>query len=185
MTAVGSSLHTWSLVELQMAIFFAELMGFDNDRRSHAIFGAIVSFEVRLAICDRLVALQPLSELDQELWSRVSSKLRVLYKKRHAIAHFTVSTDNVEIRPFLTTEKLRTGEGISTLNIAQILERSKKFIELRESLRWFGTYIILTRTGHQERRLAALEEPPPIARFRELASLNLAKRERRENNPPQ
>ena len=158
-------------------------MGMDNDRVSHAIFGAIVSFEVRLAICDRLISLQKIPEEDKELWRRMSYKLRGLYKKRHGVAHFTIHAKNAEISPFLTMDKLRTGEGLSTLNIDQVMERATKFIDMRDALKWFGPYVILTRTGRQEGRLKELEEPRLIPHFRELAAQSLAKRKGRDQAP--
>lgn len=180
--AVGGALSNWSLVELDLATLFANL---SKAPRAHIIFGAIISFEARLAVCDKLVAADIPDELDRELWVKLSGRLSKYYKKRHELAHFSVSVDDKEgwvIKPFLTTDKIFT-DRTTSLTLAQIKERSAKFLDLHSAVGWFATYAVLQRVGKQERRIKALQEPPLVAQLRALAIQSLEERKAREQKP--
>lgn len=183
--SIGAALHNWSLVELELATLFANLMGFDGMRKAHAIFGVIISFETRIAICDRLVALDARDEADVELWAKLSARLSKFYKKRHELAHFSLAKSDTDsmIVPFMTTDH-NPDKLQRRLKRADIQERSRKFAELRDAVSWFARYFVLRRTGQQgEARIAALEEPPLVPQLRELAALSLAKRKGQPPDP--
>ena len=58
--------------------------------KQHEVFGSIISFEVRLAICSRFMAPSSLEEVEQRIWRKMSARLSKFYKKRHEIAHFAI-----------------------------------------------------------------------------------------------
>ena len=176
--AVGAALHNWSLVELALASAFGKLLGLTM--HSQRIFGTIISFDTRVAICDQIAAANVADELDREIWAKISARLLKLYKKRHEVAHFTLGRRGSEpiIRPFLTLNKIT--ETVPGLDLRQINERSAKFGALMKALDWYGDYVVLRRIGNQPTRLAALQEPPLVAQLRELATRSLAERKERE-----
>ena len=176
--AVGASLHNWSLVEISLARFFGSLANLSSG--SQTIFAAIINFDTRVTICDRLIEESGLDNLDKKIWTKLSTRLSKFYKKRHEIAHFTLGEvqGRAVIQPFLTLEKLRNGTA-NSLTVRQISERSGKFIELKEALEWFYDYVPLRRIGHQESRIQALQEPPLVPQLRELAIHSLEEQKSR------
>ena len=178
--AVGSGLHSWSIVEIDLAHLFAALA----KSNPHELFGAIISFETRLAITDRLMSLNPLEELEREMWTKLSARLSKFYKKRHELAHFTLGQKDERdvIYPFLTTANMRQ-PGKPCLDESQIQERIDRFMELSAALEWFSKIVVRRRMPLEAVRLTPLEEPPLVARLRELATLSLEERQRRDQEP--
>ena len=181
--AVGAALSNWSLVELQLSGLFCNLSRIEQ-RQARAIFDGIISFEVRLGICDRLMAFQPVSELEAEMWTRLSARLSKFYKKRHELAHFSVlhsDSGAVAIAPFLTSAAI--GGKVRELSTDQIRERSGKFIELHMAVHWFAT-----RAFHGSSRPPAEspdpQEPPLVPRLRDAAS-QILEAKKQQNTIPQ
>ena len=151
----------------------------DQDK-SQAVFDTIISFETRLALCDRLMAFEDADEVEAEMWSRMSAKLLKKYKKRHELAHFSIVpfyNGKAAISPFFTGDKFRT-ETARYLTIDQIKERSRDFIDLHMAVFWFKNKAFFRRfpkaRADQGR---ATPEPDLVQRLRELAIQNLAKQQ--------
>ena len=175
LAAVGSGLHAWSLVEMALADLFASL----SESHPHEVFGTIISFETRLAICDRLMSLTPLEPLEQAMWLKLSSRLSKSYKKRHELAHFTLGKDakgNRVIYPFLTTETWRL-RNARILSESQIKERRQSFQYLEHAITWFSKQAVRSRMPLQASQMPPLEEPLLVVRLRELASQNPAEQQ--------
>jgi hypothetical protein len=132
---VGLALSSWSQVERSMTALFVQISRMDVIR-AIALFDGIVSFEVRLAILNRLMTFEDLSELDQETWVRLSKRLAKFYKRRHQLAHFGVGgNDRGEwtISPFLTYDNMHEGKRIH-LTQGEVSERNGEFVQLSLAL---------------------------------------------------
>jgi hypothetical protein len=87
LVAVGDALENWSRVEIHLTNLFSTLSDLQDkrdiqiNRKAHAIFDTIVSFETRLQVIDTPMAEERLSELDLETWARCSARLNKFYKK--------------------------------------------------------------------------------------------------------
>jgi hypothetical protein len=171
MASVGSCLHSWALVETAMELFFYNASGIKAVEKAGAIFCSIVAFEGRIAMLDAAVEHEPLlTEEEKAIWTRLSTRLRKFYRRRHAVAHFSVHdlTKVEAISPFFTWNKFGTAAH-KTLTREQISARSNQFLEASAAVSWFSAHM-------QSRRLriplgeAHNEEPPMIARIRELQS---------------
>src|SRR5687767_6446361 len=108
LAAVAKALSVWTWVEFQLGLLFHVLAELKDSNRARAIFDGIISFEVRLSILDRLMALEKVDETEAEMWNRLSAKLSKFYKKRHELAHFGLGFRNELpcITPFMTFEKM-------------------------------------------------------------------------------
>src|SRR3954468_25002072 len=89
LSAVGSALSLWSFVELRLSSLFSTISGLEDEKKAHIMFAAVVSFEARLAMCDRLMELEDQPDLEKEMWNKFSARMSKFYKKRHALAHFS------------------------------------------------------------------------------------------------
>ena len=180
---VGASLSNWSLVELQLATLFTALTDMPDQNKANALFATIISFETRLAVCDRLMLLENVDELHSEMWVKMPARLSKFYKKRHELAHFSVGWDpsgEPTIQPFSTAEKI-IYEKVRTLSLEQIRERSAKFIELHMAAGWFASCAFWRRVKSHEGPRPETGEPPLVPRLRELATLSLD--ERKQQRP--
>ena len=169
--AVGGALANWSLVELELASLFSILAGIPNQKKAYAAFDVIVSFEVRVAICDRLMAFEEVEEVEAEMWNRLSAKLSASYKKRHQLAHFVVfhyDSGAVAISPFYTWTKFAEGTD-KKLSTKEIRERSAKFIQLHKAINWFTSQKIRRLASNQPDPLPDLPEPSLVPRLRASA----------------
>lgn len=159
MAAVGSALLSWSQAENAMGLLFSVVSGIPDPHRAGAIFDAMKSFDVRLAVLDVAAENEPaLTEDEKELWACLSRRLRSLYKKRHGIAHFSVgSADEIlkseRISPFFTWYK-HTKKKLNYLTKAEIYARSTKFNEAGNAVTWFGDFM------QRRKRPGSLPEPP-------------------------
>lgn len=172
--AVGASLSNWSMVEMQLSTLFRFLSEMP-DGKAHAAFDGIISFQIRLGLCDRLMALESLDSLEVEMWRRLSARLTKFYKKRHELAHFSLLHDDnggVVIHPFLTFEKM-LAKNRKGLSLAQIRERSEKFIELHMAIFWFSQRAWNRRSGKSQSQAPDPEEPVLVPRLRDQAIQNL------------
>ena len=86
---LGWCLSVWSQVEMQMTALFVSISGMPENR-AVILFDGIISFEIRLSILDRLMALEAVSEVEREMWNRMSTRMSKAYKQRHELAHFSV-----------------------------------------------------------------------------------------------
>ena len=183
--AIGAALHNWSLVEMQLSGLFSTLSDIGDQKKSHALFDAIISFETRLAMCDRLMAFESADEVEAETWSRMSARLSKFYKKRHELAHFTMVAWAKEpaISPFLTFEGMFSDQP-RLLNLAQVRERSAKFIELHMAIGWFNATAFMRRGKHEPFPPPDPAEPPLVPRLRALAIQILEERKQSAKSPP-
>jgi hypothetical protein len=186
--SVGAALHNWSLVELQLSSLFATISNTMEQSRAHALFAAILSFDARLAVCDRLMRFETLSELDREMWVKMSARISKYYKKRHELAHFTLdyTTNVARISPFYTQDKF-ISETERYLTEDEIRSRSNKFVEIHMAVGWFNTQAFLRRQSGA-RKLPpepSPEEPILVPRLRELATLSLEERKQRRQSTPE
>ncbi len=155
LAAAGRCLQTWSGAELYLAHFFANLhiphsMGNDALDALRAAFDAVVAFEARLQMVDTSVARSPLvDDLVREHWPRVSNRLAKKYKKRHAIAHFSVwrpgerGVKQWSIQPFPTFTAVHQDLAPPPLSLSDLEQRAESFAKLAEEVRDFAYYMAL------------------------------------------
>lgn len=172
------------MVELALSNLFAQISNSQDQNRAHALFAAILSFDARLAVCDRLMGLETLSDLDREMWAKMSARLSKYYRKRHELAHFTIEpTEKApRISPFYTYDKF-IHETERYLTEADIRVRSEKFVELHMALGWFATEAFVRRSKMKSIQSRENEEPPLVPRLRELAAQSLEERKQRRQSP--
>jgi hypothetical protein len=187
LVAVGAALGAWSKVESRLNLLFGVISGIHLRAKAGAVMDAIISFEARLAVCDRLMSLDIKDDpLELEMWARLSAKLRKFYLKRHEIAHFTLVVSQrkdgshfPQISPFFSYEKWVTDKA-KFLDQKQIEERLLKFLDIQDAMQWFVGRA-LARAKPKKYPMPDDEEPPLIVHIRELASRIL---EEREQPPP-
>ena len=194
--AIFDALAAWSNVEVQLAMLFAVLSGIQDVRdnrlnpKAHTIFDAVINFDARLSIIDALMAEEALTPLEAETWARGSNKFRKLYKKRHALAHFAISSNPTNplapeiewdhaIMPFFTLGSIMRGTA-KTLSASQILDRTPKFAEAANAISYF-TEVASRRRGKPAD--SPTPEPPLVARLRASASQILEERQKRQQPP--
>jgi hypothetical protein len=186
--AVGAALHNWSTVEIQLSTLFAALSDIPDQKKAHALFAAILSFEARLAVCDRLMELESLDELHGLMWTKMSARLSKFYKKRHEVAHFTIGYvgDEEVINPFYTQEKWIFGK-VRHLTVAQIRERSEKFIQLHMAVGWFANCAFKRRANFPLEKAHALDAggPPLALQLLLSATQTLEERQQQQQPPPE
>ena len=146
-SAIAVALMKWTRVELNVNLVFGLLCRIPDNRRVGAITDGIVSFPIRLSLCDRLLALEGLPELETEMWTRLSAKISKHYKKRHEIAHFNILASpragglaEPMLSPFFSYEKWMT-QTAKYLSLDQVIERGETFEELASAVHWFLTLI--------------------------------------------
>ena len=164
---VGSALHSWSIVEMDLSRYFGSLY---SELGSQALFASVISFDTRLAMIDRLTDLSHLSSEDKAVWRKLSARLSKFYKKRHEVAHFTLGKSQKGedvIFPFLTVATIGDKHK-RQMTASQVGERVDKFMEFGPALAWFANAVVRSRMPAQARTLPPLEEPPLVARLREL-----------------
>lgn len=167
LATIGVCLTNWSLVELQMALLFQTILVARDPRKPGALFDTIISFDIRLAVLNRTMQFEDLSDADRALWHRLAARMAKLYKKRHEVAHFTLANDGVSIAPFMTWNAAISGSQ-KYLQHSQVAERAVKFYELAEAMRWFTNHVTAMHPESPRYPLPAEEEPPLIARLRAL-----------------
>lgn len=176
LTAIGRALAEWSLVEINLCQFFCSIAESKNDRKAVAIFDSIISFEVRISVCDRLMEMEDAPELDKEIWRKLSRRISKAYKKkRHPLAHFSIIYYNigtVHILPFLTNEKIQTG-NVRTISLEEINFSAEHFTDLIWALGWFTDRALARHSRRKKDRERHIEEPRYVAQLRELATLSL------------
>ena len=182
-SAIAVALMKWTRVELNVNLVFGLLCRIPDNRRVGAITDGIVSFPIRLSLCDRLMALEGLPELETEMWTRLSAKISKHYKKRHEIAHFNILAtprDNglakPMLSPFFSYEKWMT-QTAKYLSLDQVIERGEAFEELASAVYWFLTLIAHGITPEQYPKPSS-EEPPLIPHIRGSAAQILEGRKR-------
>ena len=139
--AVGSTLHAWSVVEVEVSHLFMIMHSRAWNDFSHplrAAFEAVISFEARLGMIKASVAADAdIPEAYEVLFNALHKKLIKSYRKRHEIAHFMFvgrdCKDGSEyfLRPFFRWEAFEKNKGVE-LNEKQIMERRDSFIRLIE-----------------------------------------------------
>jgi hypothetical protein len=177
LSAVGTAIADWSLVELQLGQLFITTADMHSHEKAKATFATVLSFSVRVAIVDRLMEHEGLSDVDAAIWSKLSKRLSRAYKKRHELAHFSVrwtDENRPAILPFLTIGNL--DQALAGLDVNHVRERSEKFGHLVAALSWFNGEALRRRVPPEARHLLQTEEPPLVVRLRELAAESLAAR---------
>lgn len=176
LTTISLALANWSSVELELTVLFKAISELHNHKKANALFDGIISFEIRVGICDRLMAFEKIDPIEGEMWARMSAKLTKYYKKRHELAHFSIIEQNGvhKLTPFVTVEKLIDGFQ-TTLDTQQVIDRADKFKDLQKAVAWFSNRA-LVRHGFRESPQQEEPERPLVAQLRELAVLNLARR---------
>ena len=185
-TQLGLSLSSWSHVEMKMTALFSNISDMPG-RKAVALFDAIISFEVRLALLDRMMMFETVDDIDQEMWSRFSARLSKAYKKRHQLAHFalTVGQGEISITPFISLDKIigREGPAPPTLSASQIKLRTMRFIELSNALGWFMNRAAARRSEPGTHPLPTPLELQTVAPLRELALQTLEAKKQRPKPP--
>lgn len=183
---VGLALSTWSQVERAMTELFSVISGMDR-KRAAILFDGIINFETRLSILDRMMALEPVDEMEAETWTRLSKRLGRFYKKRHELAHFALGCNDKgewTVSPFLTFETIIFNEDQRKhLTTAVVSERNGKFVELALTIDWFTAQAVRRRPQSGIGLERQISEPPLVARLRELAAQTLEDNRRRASQP--
>ncbi|HEY0012797.1 MAG TPA: hypothetical protein VGB79_08095 [Allosphingosinicella sp.] len=140
---VGTALSSWAGFEVRLTHLYAVLTDMPDQAKACAVFDTIISFEVRLALCNRLMEAEACSELEKAVWRAFKLRAEKLYKKRHGIAHFSIveatgkrGKKTVHLSPFLSQSRLAEGRA-SLLSAKDLKRRSDEFDELREAIVWF------------------------------------------------
>ncbi|ESY31589.1 hypothetical protein X749_07320 [Mesorhizobium sp. LNJC391B00] len=141
-----------------------------TQQKAYAVFDAIISFDTRLAICDRLMSLEDIDEIEATMWAQLSAKLSKSYRKRHELAHFSAKFDDtgdtcIGITPFFNWTKFATRTD-KVLTVLDIRERSKKFIDLHMAVGWFKDRAFFRHAGSP---LPDQPEPALVPLIRALA----------------
>jgi hypothetical protein len=180
MAAVGHALSTWSGIELQMCSLFQAVSDIPEKRKARAMFDGVISFEVRVAILDRVMSFEDTDPTETEMWARMSARLTKFYKKRHELAHFALLVPKdgaASISPFLTMARWTDGTPVRLTN-SDIADRTEKFVRMFEALFWFIQRAKQRRGEPFEALgLRSIEERGLVAHLRDLATQNLARRE--------
>jgi hypothetical protein len=183
MSAVGHALADWTRVELNVNLLFGLISRIPDQRRLGAVTDGIVAFPIRLSLCNRLMELEELPELELEMWARLSAKITKFYRKRHEIAHFNImatprkkkgSLAEPQISPFFSYEKWLTQKA-DYLSLKQVKERGSKFTEIADAVNWFLP-MIAHRMQPEEFPEPDGEEPILIPHIRASASRSLEER---------
>lgn len=171
--AIALTLASWSRVEGRLLDLFRAISETRNVGKADALFDGIISFEIRLGICNRLMALEKSSEVEQRMWAKLSERLTKGYKRRHELAHFGLlpSGNEIQVVPFPTTSNILSGR-YKALTLSQVEKRRESFYGLHDAVKWFE----LTAMGRH--KLFGIDRPPPpepplIVHIRGLASQNL------------
>jgi hypothetical protein len=176
MAAIGGALGSWSQVETGLEVFFCHASGILSLEKATAVFGAIVAFEARLAVCDSIMAVEDVSDLEREMWARLSARIRKFYRKRHEVAHFSfVFEGTPRISPFFTWGKEHSKQ-VKYLSAAQISERALKFTSLSQAVGWFTNRAIERRGLKLGPRSQVVEAARLIPHIRALAARTLEAR---------
>ncbi|UDL89492.1 hypothetical protein LGH82_31320 [Mesorhizobium sp. PAMC28654] len=182
--SVGAALSNWSMVELQLANLFSAAADMRSQRNAYAHFDTIISFDTRLAICDRLMSLEEVDEIESTMWTVLSAKLSKSYKKRHELAHFSARHDDdgetcIGITPFNTWSKFAAGTD-KILTILDIQERAKKFIDLHMAVGWFSVQAFSRHAGSPPQ---VQPEPALVPQLRALAIQRIEAKKRPGSQP--
>src|SRR5262249_18766888 len=78
MLALAYALEKWSRVEMSLSSLFEVLSDIPTQKKAHALFDSIISFEARLDVVTTLTGQEGLSVLDMETWNRCAAKLSKL-----------------------------------------------------------------------------------------------------------
>lgn len=165
-----------------MSQLFWHVSGGTTLQKAEAIFDTVVSFETRIAILDAVVACdENLTDEEKVIWANLSTRLRKLYKKRHEVAHFGVSSPEdlvkgTRIAPFFTWGKERSKTN-KYLTHDQIMVRANAFTAASRAVSWF-TSTAMRRRLPLLPDAKPLQEPDLIVRIRELLA------QRREGQTP-
>jgi hypothetical protein len=172
---VGTALSCWSGFEVRLTHLFAVLTDMPDQAKACALFDTIISFEVRLALCDRLMLSDDCDERHKAIWTKFKPRIEKLYKKRHGIAHFSIveatskrGKRTVHLSPFLSQTKLVEGSA-SLLSAKDLKSRADEFDEAREAIEWFWAEARYRRGQCAE---PPQTTPPLILRFEGSISQN-------------
>lgn len=175
MAQVGHTLHSWAGVETGLALLFSEASQIQPYDKCLALFDAIVAFDSRLAVVEAAILHEStkLGEVERAMWGILAARLRKFYKKRHEVAHFYVSPQDMEasqrISPYFTWRK-HNAKTLKHLSKTQMQERATKFVELDKAIMWFAQKLHTERTGQPITNISS-EETTLISRLRALALL--------------
>ena len=161
-----------------MTALFVVISGVAPQRKAVALVDGVNSFEVRLAMLNRLMEFEAADEVEAEMWARMARRLTRGYKKRHELAHFALITNGDAqwgVSPFMNYDKM-IGETQGFLSLEKISERNRRFVVLSLAVDWF--------MGQAVRRRAVSAPNPPLdhatqeflAHLREIAARTLEER---------
>lgn len=177
--AIGHALAGWSTVEIGLARLFCIMSDIPKMDTALAVVDTIVSFEIRLQVCNSLMRIEAASELEKCMWEKFSAKLMKLYKRRHRIAHFSFvrRSDKLGdfrgyIGPFFNNSAI-VSEDVELLGVPEIEELDKRFMQARVTTHWFLGEAA-KRRGVSD--LLIRPEPEQVQNLRDLAVQTLEAR---------
>jgi hypothetical protein len=174
--AVGDCILAWARVEMVLSYVFDFTVASES-RVSHAVIGAVRSFEARLKmIGDAVIARFP-DEADEIrtdwklLYNLCSSQNQLRNQVAHSI-EWTFLPEGPALEPFLiaTSEKPKIHTG-------EVLKRAADFKDLEQSVGWLGFVI-------RQRLEPDAEAPPPIPDQVLLLRAEAAQRRAKHGRPP-
>jgi hypothetical protein len=163
MAAVGEALSAWSEAESIVSFFFAELSGMPSAHNAHIIMATVQRFEIRLQICNALIADQELPAGFVAAWHNVFNRLTRHMKRRNELAHFQIlkltgdgKPDEVRLVPYFSyTSK---GARQPHLSWQDVQLRTEKFHEVAYQMMWLFNELRVLKGELPEN---PLQEPRP------------------------
>lgn len=156
--AIGKCLHAWSSVEMALAELFVSLHDAELDqtkRHLRAAFDAIQSLDVRLSMINASVQSDPRNEaIFKEKWGALYNKTSRMARKRHQVAHFSISAYHTrgnseppvfKLEPFSTLTSAMANSGRTPLTYEHLYAREQSFRKLSGQIMRHCRYLWLVR----------------------------------------
>jgi len=135
----GRILAVWGYIEFQTKLLLQQLLDIDFTK-TELIYGSFVSFESKVALCNRLnLIINPKPEF-QEAIKAITGKLIPLNDERNTIAHSLFGINPTTWAPYLMVNYLPRNEGKidhgknQDITVEKMTDRCKKFEEVSSEL---------------------------------------------------
>jgi hypothetical protein len=140
----GLAISAWQFVESALGHLFVEIVsGKNNQSTAYAIYNAVVSFEVRIAMINAAFTSNKSNEKHLKAWEFVQKRILNKAKLRNRLAHLMIVNDvdakanKVSLVPNIIKkeafEKAMKGNGIR-YNVKQVEEMRDSFLSLTTEL---------------------------------------------------
>lgn len=181
--AVGECILAWASVELSLANIFNTIQRTDP-AISHAVFGAVRSFEGRLKMMVEAFSIRfPDADASpRDDWKLLNNYISSLNAERNQVAHammLMVTGEGPMLEPFfvMTAPKSR-------LSTSDVQARTAKFKELEQVLTWWFPDR-MQKMGKARPPGFARQVPDLVLRLRDVAARSRAKRKPPRRSSPE